>query len=229
MCRYHTTKLAEPIPETSTKTSTKISLSSSNTDLIKTFEENICELKKTTREKFMKFISSESKEFVLALIEYQSSIRTKSWAGFNKAIENFKNNNIHSPEDLKMFLEEYHASKSNLKITEEKESVEIVSNTIVNNAIDDMTYYDEITDCEFDMTGARSLDFVKEYLKNELGELKFNTWIEPLQIVEKDGAVIIKTLRSFHRDKIKKDYLNLIKLALIKNEINGRIKLVSNC
>lgn len=216
-------KLAEPIPEISTKTSTKISLSSSNTDLIKIFEENICELKKTTREKFLKFISSENEKFVLAVIEYQASIRTKSWAGFNKAIENFKNNNIHTSEELKTFIEEYHASKGNLKITEKKENIEII-----DNDINEMTYFDEIIDSKLDITGAKNLDFIKEYLKDELEDVKFNTWIKTLEIVEKDGNIIVKAQSLFHKNKIKKDYINLIKIALIKNKVNGRIKLVSD-
>ena len=132
------TKLAEPIPKITTKISSEISFSSSTTKLIKIFEENICEFKKTTREKFLKFISSENEKFVLAVIEYQASIRTKSWAGFNKAIENFKNNNIHTSEELKTFIEEYHASKGNLKITEKKENIEII-----DNDINEMTYFDE--------------------------------------------------------------------------------------
>lgn len=213
-------KLAEPIPETTTKISTEISLSSSTINLIKVFEENICELKKTTREKFIKYISSENEEFVWAVIEYQAAIRTKSWAGFNKAIENFKNNNIHTSEELKIFIEEYHASKGNSKITEKKENIEVI-----DNAINEMTYFDEIIDSELDITGAKNLDFIKEYLKDELEEIKFNTWIKNLVIVEKDGDIIIKTNSSFHRGRIKKNYINLIKRALIKNEINGRIKL----
>ena len=86
----------------------------------------------------------------------------------------------------------------------------------------------KIIDSKLDITGAKNLDFIKEYLKDELEDVKFNTWIKTLEIVEKDGNIIVKAQSLFHKNKIKKDYINLIKIALIKNKVNGRIKLVSD-
>ena len=109
-----TTKLVEPIPEITTKTSTKTSTSSSSANvesnnLVDYFNENICELKKTTRVKFEKFIKNKSIEFVKALIDYQAEINTKSYAGFAKAIDNFKN--LETVEELNAAIEKFRANK----------------------------------------------------------------------------------------------------------------------
>ncbi len=107
-------KKNEPIPKNTTKTSTKISTSSSSDEfesnnLIDYFNENICELKKTTRIKFEKFIENKSIEFVKALIDYQTEIGTKSFAGFKKAIDNFKD--LETVEELNSAIEKFRASK----------------------------------------------------------------------------------------------------------------------
>lgn len=108
-----TTNLAEAIPKITTKTSTKITNSSSNNEsLIDIFENNICKLGKITKNKFLKLIENESKEYIEAVIEYQTSISTKSYAGFEKGFKNFESNNIHTVEDLKIFLENYNKTKS---------------------------------------------------------------------------------------------------------------------
>ena len=109
-----TTKLVEPIPEITTKTSTKTSTSSSSAEvesnnLVDYFQDNICELKKTTRTKFEKFIESKSIEFVKALIDYQSEIGTKSFAGFKKAIDNFKE--LETVEELNAAIEKFRSNK----------------------------------------------------------------------------------------------------------------------
>lgn len=106
-------KMNEPIPKNTTKTSTneisssKVKAESNN--LIDYFNENICELKKTTRVKFEKFIENKSIEFVKALIDYQSEIGTKSFAGFAKAIDNFKD--LETVEELNSAIEKFRANK----------------------------------------------------------------------------------------------------------------------
>lgn len=107
-------KLAQAIPEITTKTSTKTSTSSSSVEiesnnLIDYFNENICELKKTTKIKFEKFIENKSIGFVKALIDYQAEINTKSYAGFAKAIDNFKD--LETVEELNAAIEKFRASK----------------------------------------------------------------------------------------------------------------------
>lgn len=95
-------------------TNTKKLLSSSkvqaeSNNLVDYFNENICELKKTTRVKFEKFIKNKSIEFVKALIDYQAEINTKSYAGFKKAIDNFKD--LETVEELNASIEKFRANK----------------------------------------------------------------------------------------------------------------------
>ena len=87
--------------------SSKVLTESNN--LVDYFNENICELKKTTRVKFEKFIENKSIEFVKALIDYQSEIGTRSYAGFAKAMENFKD--LETVEELNAAIEKFRISK----------------------------------------------------------------------------------------------------------------------
>ena len=87
--------------------SSKLKAESNN--LIDYFNENICELKKTTRVKFEKFIKNKSIEFVKALIDYQTEIGTRSYAGFAKAIDNFKD--LETVEELNAAIEKFRANK----------------------------------------------------------------------------------------------------------------------
>lgn len=108
-----TANLAEAIPEITTKTSTETTLSSSNP--IDVFEKNICKLGVRTKEKFLNLIKDESAEYVLAVIDYQANINTTSYKGFEIGFENFKSNNIHTQQDLKVFLENYKKRKNQNK------------------------------------------------------------------------------------------------------------------
>lgn len=101
------TKVLSTNLSTNEISSSKVNTESNN--LIDYFNENICELKKTTRVKFEKFIKNKSIEFVKALIDYQAEINTKSYAGFKKAIENFKD--LETVEELNAAIEKFRASK----------------------------------------------------------------------------------------------------------------------
>lgn len=97
------TKLINTKLLTNEISSSSVEIESNN--LIDYFNENICELKKTTRVKFEKFIDTKSIEFVKALIDYQTEIGTKSFAGFKKAIENF--NDLETVEELHKAIEKF--------------------------------------------------------------------------------------------------------------------------
>lgn len=87
--------------------SSKVKAKSNN--LIDYFNENICDLKKTTKIKFEKFIENKSIEFVKALIDYQTEIGTRSYAGFAKAIDNFKD--LETVEQLNAAIEKFRDNK----------------------------------------------------------------------------------------------------------------------
>lgn len=106
-------KAFENQTHTNTKyTKTNFNTSSSKEALIYLFENNICKLGKITKIKFLNIIENESIEYLKAVIEYQSNINTRSYAGFEKGFKNFESNNIHTVEDLKIFLENYNKNKS---------------------------------------------------------------------------------------------------------------------
>lgn len=108
-----TTNLAEPIPETTTKTSTEITSSSSS--LKNEFETNICELKKTTNIKFNDYIKKYDSEFIMSIIEYCTEINIKSFAGFKKVIDSYIEKNILTREDLFKDIENYRNKKKKNK------------------------------------------------------------------------------------------------------------------
>ncbi|WP_061306776.1 hypothetical protein [Clostridium botulinum] len=105
--------LAEPIPETTTKTSTKITSSSSI--LKNEFENNICELKKTTNIKFDDYVKKYNGEFILAIIEYCTEINIRSFAGFKKVIDSYIGKNILNRKDLFKDIENYRNEKKKNK------------------------------------------------------------------------------------------------------------------
>ncbi|WP_053071121.1 hypothetical protein [Clostridium botulinum] len=105
-------KLAEPIPETTTKTTTKITSSSS---LVQIFNDNICELRKTTSAKFIDYTEKYNYYFILTVIEYCSEINIKSFAGFKKVIDAYIEKNILTKEEFIKDIEEYRATKNKTK------------------------------------------------------------------------------------------------------------------
>lgn len=111
-----TTKLAEAIPENTTKTSTKTTTCSSSTEnMVDYFEDNICKLGTSTKKKFLNLIEGYSNDYIKAVIDYQSSINTKSYKGFETGFNNFKTHNIDTVDALQLFLDNYNKSKTKKK------------------------------------------------------------------------------------------------------------------
>ena len=107
-----TTNLAEPIPEITTKTTTKITnSSSSNKNLIEEFENNICQLKKTTKPKFQKIINENNKDMVLAVIDECTNTNVKSYLGFEVAFNSYIKRNCKTREDVIKAAAEYRKNK----------------------------------------------------------------------------------------------------------------------
>ena len=108
----HQGKMPSPIPKTSTKTSTKISTSSSSkgeetSPLVQLFAESICELRKTTLPKFMKYVEKYDSDFVQAVIEYCENYNAKSFAWFAKAMNGFIENGVTTLEGFKEATEKF--------------------------------------------------------------------------------------------------------------------------
>lgn len=55
-------------------------------------------------------------------------------------------------------------------------------------------------------------------LEKELTKKKFNTWILPLQVKQKDSSILILAPNKFVQDKIKEEYLEKINIFLLEKE-----------
>ncbi|NFF59818.1 hypothetical protein FDB08_03900 [Clostridium botulinum] len=133
-------KMPRPIPEINTKTNTKITSSSSDTclnSLIKIFNTEICELKKTTSVKFLEYINTYTYDFILAIIEYCSEINIKSFAGFKKVIDTYIEKNILTKEEFTKDVEAYRANKERTKKQYIKKSY------INKNKVDSFNNYEQ--------------------------------------------------------------------------------------
>lgn len=67
---------------------------------INEFENNVCELKRTTKEKFLKYCNMYNEDFILCVIEYAASINIKSYAGFETIIKTYIAKNITTREEM---------------------------------------------------------------------------------------------------------------------------------
>ena len=95
--------MPQPIPKITTKNSTKNSTSSSSSEkhfLEIDFELNICELKKTTRPKFMNIVENNDSDMVLAVIEECATTNVKSYRGFEAAFNSYLERKCRSREDV---------------------------------------------------------------------------------------------------------------------------------
>ncbi|MBY6773702.1 hypothetical protein FDC64_19250 [Clostridium botulinum] len=79
--------------------------------LVNEFQENICNLKKTTKEGFMYYVKNYNKDFIISLINYCAEINIRSFAGFKKAIDSYISKNITTKEKLLKDIENYRKNK----------------------------------------------------------------------------------------------------------------------
>ncbi|NFA43918.1 hypothetical protein EXM65_15420 [Clostridium botulinum] len=99
--------------------------SSSNDELILNFNNNICELKKTTKPKFIDFCNKYDSKFINAIIEYSAEINIRSYKGFETIIKSYIDKEIFTVNDFINSIKEYRAEKkekNNRKQTNYKNS-----------------------------------------------------------------------------------------------------------
>lgn len=102
----------------------------SNECLIKVFEENICELKKTTKEKFLNYCNQYSYEYIKTIIDVCAEYNTKSFAGFKVAIDSYIKNGITTQDKVVESVKEFRAKSSRNR---SENSISKASNSIFNN------------------------------------------------------------------------------------------------
>lgn len=103
------------------RTHTKTNLTkTNNTNLLvveaeQLFEDNICKLKKTTKEQFIKYCSKYDIEFIKEIIELCAEINTESFAGFKVIINGYIDKGIITKQDLKAYVAEYRLQSKKLR------------------------------------------------------------------------------------------------------------------
>ncbi|KLU74224.1 hypothetical protein [Clostridium botulinum] len=103
-------KMPRPIPEINTKI-TSSSRDTCSNSLIEIFNNEICELRKTTTVKFLEYVNTYDTDFIKSIIEYCSDVNIKSFAGFKKVIDSYISKNILTKEEFIKDVEAYRANK----------------------------------------------------------------------------------------------------------------------
>lgn len=80
-------------------------------ELINFFEENICELKPTTKIQFKKYIATYDNSFIKSLITYCTELGKNSFAGFKVAIESFISKDATTTERMVQEIRKYRESR----------------------------------------------------------------------------------------------------------------------
>lgn len=83
--------------------------------LVKEFEENICDLKKTTKNKFIEYCKKYSEEYIMTVLEICAESGIKSFAGFKTVIDAHIKNGNNTPEKIKAAVEKYRQERKNKK------------------------------------------------------------------------------------------------------------------
>lgn len=93
------------------------------------FEDNICNLKKTTKEQFINYCSKHDIEFIKEIIELCAEINTESFAGFKVIINGYIDKGIITKQDLKTYVAEYRLESKRLRDKERTKRKVRVNNT----------------------------------------------------------------------------------------------------
>lgn len=109
-----------------TKTNLKQKLNSSSSsmkhiDLVKYFEENICELKPSTLIKFKEIYNLLDKDFILKVIDYCSNANAKSYSYFESVIMEYSKKGINTVEALERDIKDYRETRSKAKLNKDKQ------------------------------------------------------------------------------------------------------------
>lgn len=109
----------------STKTDLKQNSSSSSSmkdiDLVKYFEENICELKTSTLKKYEEIYNLLDKDFILKVIDYCSNANAKSYRYFETVILEYSKKGINTVEALEHDIEDYRETRSKAKLNKDRQ------------------------------------------------------------------------------------------------------------
>ena len=218
------------LTNTKTSSSSKGKNPSSLHPLVELFNDSICELKKTTTIKFMKYVEKYDKEFIEAVITYCEERNAKSYSYFEKTIEKYIGDGITTVEDMNKSIEDFkgeNKAKKNRAIKEKEEAKkeEAFEDAINDRILDDLAGDIELDDTEV-LTGEDIGEKVKGLIKNMISEVSFNTWIKNLEIRLDNNIVIAGCPNNFTRDIVEQRYSDMLYKSMELNGLGKKLKFV---
>lgn len=198
--------------------------------LVELFNASICELKKTTTVKFMKYIEKYDKEFIVAIISYCEERNAKSYSYFAKTIERYIGDGITTVEDMNKSIEQFkdkNKTKKNkaLKDKDEKKQEEAFEESINERIMEDLAGGCEI-EVPVEINGEDINEKIKSIIATKLTEVSFNTWIKMLDIRLENDTVVAGCPNAFTKDIVDKRYYHFIAEAIAQSGLDKKLKTV---
>lgn len=216
-----TTNLAEAIPETSTETTTEITICNlcNNSKGDKSPQalrfESIMNKKlgTSTLPKFEEYVSKYDLDFIDAILDYAEENNAGSFAWFKSAIDKYINNNMLTRKDVEQDIEKFRDSSRKAKNRALKEKDE---NKDLDNAIKvaEERELNESINKGIDVSSAVEVEEVKEVIKEFVSDSVFKAWIAPNKFLDVNGRIVMACVNMFSKDVIERRYYNEICTAL---------------
>ena len=129
-------------------------------------------------------------------------------------------------KSIEDFNNENKTKKNNaLKAKDEKKQEEAFNNVIEDKMMDDLAGGVEFEE-PVEVTGEDVGEKIKGILKNMIGEVSFNAWINPLEIRLDNDNIVLGCPNVFTKEIIEKRYVDTILKSIVLSELKGNIKLV---
>ena len=218
--------------DTNTSSSSKGETPDSIHPLVELFNDSICELKKTTTIKFMKYVEKYDKEFIEAIIAYCEERNAKSFSYFQKTIDRYISEDITTVDALNSSIENFkegnktkknNALKAKDEARKEKEFEDTINENILEDMINDKNTAEEAHN---KINAGENVNELKELLKKDMTDIQFKTWIAGLDFKLNANELFIVCPNAFTKDILVKRYEYIIKNAVKQAELNVEIEYV---
>lgn len=200
--------------------------------LVELFNDSICELKKTTTIKFMKYVEKYDKEFIEAIIAYCEERNAKSFSYFQKTIDRYISEDITTVDALNSSIKNFkegnktkknNALKAKDEARKEKEFEDTINENILEDMINDKNTAEEVQN---KINTGENVNELKELLKKDMTDVQFKTWIAGLDFKLNANELFIVCPNSFTKDVLVKRYEYIIKNAVKQVGLNVEIEYV---
>lgn len=200
--------------------------------LVELFNDSICELKKTTTIKFMKYVEKYDQDFIKAIIAYCEERNAKSFSYFQKTIDRYISEDITTVDALNSSIENFkdenktkknNALKAKDEARKEKEFEDTINENILEDMINDKNTAEEVHN---KINAGENVNELKELLKKDMTDVQFKTWIAGLDFKLNANELFIVCPNSFTKDVLVKRYEYIIKNAVKQAELNVEIEYV---